>query len=119
MNGYENVNKLGKETMDNALKSMSVVTKGFQQIASETGEFTKRSYEHSASMFEQLAQVRTLDKAVELQSEFARTAYENWVSQANKIASLYSEIARDAYKPFEATGYATVRTAQDEARQAA
>jgi len=119
MNGYENVSKLGKETMDNTLKSMSAMTRGFQQIASETGEFAKRSYEQSTSMLEKLTQVRTLDKAVELQSEFARASYENWMSQANKMAGLYSEIARDTYKPFEATAYATVETAQDEARQAA
>ncbi|WP_062010955.1 phasin family protein [Aureimonas sp. AU4] len=115
---YDNANRVGSEAMNNALKSMSIMTKGFQQIANETGEFTKRSVEQSAQMFEKFSQVRTLDKAVELQTEFARTVYENWMSQANKMAGLYSDLARDAYKPFEATGYAAAQAAKDEARQA-
>lgn len=116
MNGYENANRFGTEAVNNALKSMSAMTKGFQQIATETGEFTKRSFEQSQQMIEQLSQARTFDNAFALQSEFARKAYEQWMSQANKMADLYSDLAREAYKPFEATGFAAAKSAENEAR---
>ncbi|WP_062202459.1 phasin family protein [Aureimonas sp. AU12] len=118
MNVYEDANKAGKESMDNALKSFSAVTKGFQQIASETGEFSKRSYEQTAQMFEKLTQVKTLDKAVELQTEYARSAYETWMSQATKMGEMYAEIARETYKPFENTALAAGKFGTDAAKQA-
>ena len=98
---YEDASKMTKEAMDNALRSMSAMTKGFQQIATETSEFTKRSYEQQTAMVEQLMQARTLDKSLELQSEYARTAYQNWVGQATRMGELYADIAKEAYKPFE------------------
>jgi len=119
MNMYEDANKAGKESMDNALKSFSAMSKGFQQIAAETGEFTKRSYEQTAQMMEKLAQVRTLDKAVELQNDYAKSAYETWMSQAQKMGEMYSAIARETYKPFENTASAAVKYGEDAARQAA
>ncbi|WP_279478527.1 phasin family protein [Aureimonas sp. SK2] len=118
MNAFADTNKIGKDNMDNALRSISAVTKGFQQIAAETTEFTKKSYEQSAQMFERLAQVRTLDKAIELQSEYARSAYEAWVSQANKMGEIYTEIAREAYRPIESSVQQNQQYAQNMANQA-
>lgn len=109
---YENVGKFGQDAMDNTLKSVSALTRGFQQIAVENGEFCKRSIEQSTQMAEKLAQVRSLDKAVEVQSEYARTAYEAWTAQANKMGELYVEIAREAYKPFEKNAYAAADFAE-------
>ncbi|KAA0970507.1 phasin family protein [Aureimonas fodinaquatilis] len=93
--------RVGKEAVDGTLKSVSAVTKGFQQLAAETTDFTKRSYEQSAQHFEKLSQTRTLDKVIELQSDFAKSAYENWVSQATKVGEIYSEIAKESVRPFE------------------
>ncbi|MBC8130235.1 MAG: phasin family protein [Rhizobiaceae bacterium] len=101
MNTYEDTGKMSKEAMDNAMKSFSVMTKGMQQIAAETTDFTKRSYEHSAKTFEQLAQVKSLDKVVEVQNEYAKSAYQAWVAQATKMGELYADLAKEAYKPFE------------------
>ena len=101
MNMYEDASKMTKEAMDNALRSMSAVTKGFQQIAAETSEFSKRSCEQQTAMIEQLMQTRTLDKSLELQSEYARTAYQNWVGQTTRMGELYADIAKEAYRPFE------------------
>lgn len=126
MNAYDDANRFGKDAMDNALKSLSVMTRGFQQIATETGEFAKQSYEQSAQMAEKLGQVRSLDRALEVQNEFARSAYERWMTQATKMGEIYTDIAKEAYKPFEQTataaaerGAAFASKAADAAKNAA
>lgn len=119
MNAYTDANKVGKDNMDNALRSMSAMTKGFQQIAAEATEYTKKSYEQSAQMMERLAQVRTLDKAIEVQSEYARSVYEAWVSQATKMGEIYQDIAREAYRPLESSAQQNQQFAQNMANQAA
>jgi phasin family protein len=114
MSNFETAGAISKDTLDTTMKSFSAVTKGLQQVASETTEFTKSSYEHSAKMMEQLLQTRSLEKAIELQTDYAKSAYQAWVSQATKIGEIYSDMARESYKPFE-TVVSTVAAKSGEA----
>lgn len=98
---YDDASNAGKEAFDSALKSFSIWTKGVQQIAAQSTDFTKQSYEQSAQLFEKLSQARSLDRAAEVQAEFARDAYERWVSQATKVGEIVSDVAKETYKPFE------------------
>ena len=44
--------------------------------------------------------VRSFEKAIEIQTEFAKTAYETFVSESQKIAAMYGDLAKQSYKPF-------------------
>ena len=103
MNAYEDVTKITQQTMDNTLKSVSAMTKGLQQIAAETSDYAKRSYEQQTAMFEKLASVKTLDKSVELHTTYAKSAYQEWISQATRMGEIYAELAKETFKPFENT----------------
>jgi phasin family protein len=72
-----------------------------QTIASAYGDYTKKSLQDTRSFVEKLMGVRSLDKAIEIQSEFARQAYETFVAESQKISELYSELAKQIFKPFE------------------
>ena len=37
---------------------------------------------------------------IKIQTDFAKTAYEGFVAQATKIGTLYSDLAKDSFKPF-------------------
>jgi hypothetical protein len=41
------------------------------------------------------------DKAVEVQTEYARAAYENYVSHATKLGQLYTDLAQEAFKSYQ------------------
>ena len=45
--------------------------------------------------------VKSLDKVLEVQTEFAKSAYETFVAESQKIAGLYSDLAKQTYKPLE------------------
>jgi hypothetical protein len=45
--------------------------------------------------------VKSVDKAIEVQTEYAKTAYEGFVAKASKIGELYADLAKETYKPFE------------------
>ncbi len=45
--------------------------------------------------------VRSFDKAIEVQTEFARQAYGNFVAESQKIFGLYSELARQTFRPWQ------------------
>jgi hypothetical protein len=73
---------------------------GFQAIATAYGDYTKKSFEDTKSFVEKLSGVRSFDKAVEAQTEFAKSAFETFVTESQKIGALYGDLAKQAYKPF-------------------
>lgn len=102
MNNFEDIQKLGKDNMDVVMQSLGAMTKGFQAIASEVADYQKKSFEDSTAAVEKLVAAKSLDKAFEAQSEFVKTAYEGFVGEVTKIGEMYSDLAKDAYKPYEA-----------------
>jgi phasin family protein len=98
---FEDVQKLGKDGLDNAVKAMTAVTKGYQAIAAEVVDYAKKSFEDGAAAVEKISTVKSLDKVIELQSDFAKAAYETAVARATKIGELYSDLAKEAFKPYE------------------
>jgi hypothetical protein len=98
---FETLQKIGKENVETALKSFGVASKGLQAIATEVADFQKKSFEEGTAAFEKLLGAKTLDKAIEAQTEYYKTAYEGFVSKATKIGELYADIAKETYKPIE------------------
>lgn len=99
--GFEDFQKVGKTNMDVALKSFGSFSKGVQTIALEMADYSKRSFEEGAAVAEKLAGAKSLDKALEIQSEYVKHSYEGFVAQATKIGELYVDLAKEAYKPLE------------------
>ena len=102
MFSFEDASKFGKDAMDNMLKSYSAIAQGMQTITTEATDFSKKSYEDNAAMMEQLIGAKSVEKAFEIQSDYARSAYEAFVSQATKMGEIYADTARKAYQPYEA-----------------
>jgi hypothetical protein len=70
----------------------------FQTIAMAYGNYSRKSFEQTKSYVEKLASVRSLDKAIEIQAEFAKQAYETFVTESQKIRELYSGLARQSFE---------------------
>ena len=77
------------------------MSKGAQAIAVEVADYSKKAFEDGSAMLEKLFGVKSFEKAIELQSEYAKTSYEGFVAKATKIGELYADLAKEAYKPFE------------------
>ena len=69
-----------------------------QTIALAYGEYTRKSFEQTRSFVEKLAGVRSLGQAIEIQTEFAKQAYETFVMDAQKIRELYSGLAKQTFE---------------------
>ena len=100
---FEDMQKLGKDNMDATLTSLGALSKGFQTIAVEMADYTRKAFEDGTAAAEKLFGAKSLDKAIEAQSEYVKTAYEHFVSQATKFGEIYAGMAQEAYKPFETT----------------
>ena len=101
-NQFEEFQKYGKENLDLAVKSFGSTSKSVQAIATETADYSKKAFEQSSAVVEKLVGVKTLDKALEIQSDYAKSAYEGYVAFASKVGELITDLARDSAKPYEA-----------------
>ena len=90
----------GNEQIDATDMPTSAFPGGFQAIATAYGDYTKKSFEDTRSFVEKLSGVRSFDKAVEVQTEFARSAFETFVRETQKIGALYGDLAKQSCKPF-------------------
>ena len=98
---FDEMQTFGKDNMDATLKSFGAVSKGVQAIAVEWADYSKKAFEQGTAASEKLFGAKSLDKAFEVQTEFAKTAYEGFVAEAAKIGELYADLAKETYKPFE------------------
>ena len=101
LKNFEDFQKLGKDNMDTCMKQFGTVSKGFQTIATEFADYSKKSFEHGSAAFEKLLGAKSLEKAIEIQSDYVKTAYEGFVAEAAKMGELYTDLAKETYKPFE------------------
>jgi len=97
----EDIQQYGKEHLETVVASATTLQNGIQTIATAYGDYTKKSFEDTKSFVEKLSGVKSLDKAIEVQTEFAKSAYETFVAESQKIAGLYSDLAKQTFKPFE------------------
>ena len=88
--------------MDTAMKSLSVISKGVQELASGATDYSKKSLEQGTEALEKMLASRSLEKAMEIQSDYIKTAYELFIAESNRVSELCADVAKEVYKPFEA-----------------
>ena len=97
----DEMQKLGKDNMDATLKSFGAVSKSVQAIAVEVADYSKKSFEEGTAAIEKLFGAKTIEKAIEVQSDYVKSTYEGFVAEATKLGELYADLAKESYKPFE------------------
>ena len=101
MRPFEDFQKLGQTNVDAAMKVFGEWNKGWQAIAAEMTDYTKRSFEESSATFEKLVSSRSIEQVMEIQTTYAKRAYDEYMHQLTKIGGMYAELAKEAYRPVE------------------
>ena len=99
---FEDIQKMNKNNIETMTKSFGALPKTVQAIATEMTDYSKRSFENNTKAVEKLFGVKSLDKAIEVQSEYAKTIYEDYTAQVTKLGELYVNLAKELFEPFEA-----------------
>ena len=88
--------QLNGVTMD--LSSFSTV---LHAIFAEGADYTKKSVESRLALGEKLLGAKSFDTVIQIQTEYAKTAYADFVAQATKMGELHSNLAKAAFRPAE------------------
>ena len=98
----EDMQKFGKDQFDAMAAVTTAYTKGVQQIASEASDYSKKSFETATATVEKLSGAKSMEAAVQVQTDFAKNAYEAFMAQSKKMADLFTTLGKDTMKPVEA-----------------
>ena len=95
----EEMQKLGNHSVEMAMSSLSSWTKNAQAIALEVADYSQKSFAGAA--WEKLMDAKSLEKAMEVQGDYLKSSYEDFVAQTAKVSELCAGLAKDACKPLE------------------
>jgi hypothetical protein len=96
---FEEFQKFSKDQLDAFTTASTTWSKGLQELAAESTDYSKRAFAAGTATFEKLLGARSVETAIQIQSEFVKQAYEGFVAQATKVSELYTRVASDALKP--------------------
>jgi hypothetical protein len=89
-----------KQQIDSADATTNSFADSFQAIATAYGDYTKKSFEDTRIFAEKFSGVKSLHEAIEIQTEFAKSAFETFAAESQKIGALYGDLAKQPCKPF-------------------
>jgi hypothetical protein len=95
----EDMQKFSKDGMEAVMSAFGAWTKSAQAIAGEVADYSKKSAEGCGAAWEKLLAAKSLDKAMEVQSEYLKSSYDDFVAKAAKVSELYADLANEAMRP--------------------
>lgn len=98
---FDNFQKLGTDNVDAAMSSVNAVTKSVQAMTIEAADYTKKAVEQTSAAVEKMFGAKSIDRALEVQSDYMKSAYEGFVAQATRFGGMYADLAKECYKPYE------------------
>lgn len=97
----EDITKVGQANMDGALRMWGDWAKSWQAVTAEMTDYSKRSIEEGTRTLEKLMTARSFEQVMEIQTSYAKRAYDDYMLQFSRLGSMYADMAKDSAKPFE------------------
>ena len=99
---HQQLKTLGLSQFEAMTGATTSATKSLWAIFNEVADYSKKNLESSFALREKLVQARKLDEIVQLHSDFAKAAYDEFIARANKIGSIYVDLAKETFRVTEA-----------------
>src|SRR5262245_18216183 len=84
-----------------ASRSFTEANKGFQALAAEMMQYSKAALYEATRTWEQLIGVRSLEQAIQIQSDYTKRVYDNHMAELSKLGEMCIGMMRDASQPVE------------------
>ncbi|WP_339335183.1 TIGR01841 family phasin [uncultured Maricaulis sp.] len=101
-----------KETVDAMIASATLAGKGFETANANAVTYAKSAMEDSVTATKKFASAKSVQEMFEIQSEFTKTAMENYLAEVNKTSELFSDLFKNSVKPINDRVSAAMEFAQ-------
>jgi hypothetical protein len=90
--------KFGQTGFEAYSRSFGELNKGFQAIAAEWTEYSKKVFEDSTKAFEKIIGAKSFEDAVEIQSKFVKKSYDAHIAEMTKLGEMYTSLMQTTFK---------------------
>ena len=101
LKGYDAFVGYGKDTAEAVMKSATVAGKGVETLNNELYAYSKQSLEDSITATKAIMGSKSLHEAFEYQSDFAKSAFESYISEMTKFGELFTATTKDSFAPLQ------------------
>jgi hypothetical protein len=98
---FENLQKLGNGGVEAAASAASSFAGSFQMVAAEATDYSKKSLESGSAFIEKLRGATSLESAIQIQSDYAKSAYAEFMAYLVKMSDLYCNLFKRVSTPVE------------------
>lgn len=109
---YDQFLGYGKDTVEAYMKAANAAGKGVETLHNELYSYSKQSVEDSISATKALMGSKSAHEALELQTDFAKSAFDAYVSQVTKFGEIMSATAKETLEPLQGRIQAWVEVVQ-------
>ena len=81
------------------MPDMTVVQDKMKAIATAHADYAKSSFESNKAYMEKLVAVKAPDEAMQLTTDYMKSAYETFVAEATKIGEMYKDFFKSTFEP--------------------
>jgi phasin family protein len=110
---YDQFLGYGKDSVEAYMKAASAAGKGAETLHNEIYTYSKQSIEDSIAAAKALLGSKSAHEAFELQTDFAKTAFDAYVNELTKISELMVSTTKEAFEPLQSRVAAWVEVVQN------
>lgn len=112
INALTEMNTLGKKNIEAAVESVTAATRGAEALSAQALAYSKKSWEDGVSAAQALASAKSVQEVIELQTAFAKSAMEAYLSEVTKMTDTVQASVKDSFKPINERATAIVERVQ-------
>src|SRR5687768_2352494 len=106
------MNTYSKQNLEAVVASATASAKGAEALGAQAMAFSKAVFDTQVSAAKSLAGAKSVQEVVELQTSFAKTALETYMSEFGRMTDTVSASVKDAMKPLNERVTETVERLQ-------
>ena len=110
--GYDQMLGFSRETVEAYVKAANVAGKGAETLHNEIYTYSKQSIEDAIAHGKAVMASKSAHEAFELQTGFAKSAFESYVGEITKLGELFVATSKETFEPIQGRVQAWVDVVQ-------
>ncbi len=112
LSALSEVNTLSKGNVEAVVESLTAATKGAETVGAQALAYSKKNWDEAVSAAKTLSGAKSIQEVIELQSKYAKSSMEAYVSEMNLLTETLSASFKDTFKPINTRVTAAVEKFQ-------
>jgi phasin family protein len=106
------MNAHGKKNLEAMVESATAAQRGVETLSQHAMAYSKKSFEDSVAAAQSMAQARSVQELLELQTNWAKSATEAYLAGVTKMTDVMTASVKDSFKPINERVTASVEKFQ-------